>query len=154
MILYSGFYSEFYSEFSEFYFSVRNCEIKKCAFSSLRFHFCSGIFFLIVEGLMMSGNKRACVVVLGDVGRSPRMQYHAMSLRKEGYKVDIVGYAGSAPRSELVFDSNVAIHYMKQPPQFQSGTLLVRSDNYTGLISISMISFFIFQPFPDCWPMC
>lgn len=24
--------------------------------------------------------KRACVVVLGDIGRSPRMQYHSKSL--------------------------------------------------------------------------
>lgn len=26
---------------------------------------------------------RACVVVLGDLGRSPRMQYHALSLARQ-----------------------------------------------------------------------
>lgn len=34
------------------------------------------------------------VVVLGDIGRSPRMQYHAISLAKHGHNVDIVGYKG------------------------------------------------------------
>ena len=34
------------------------------------------------------------VVVLGDVGRSPRMQYHARSLLEEGYYVSLVGYDG------------------------------------------------------------
>ncbi|KAG7273101.1 hypothetical protein CRUP_024831 [Coryphaenoides rupestris] len=36
--------------------------------------------------------RRVCVVVLGDVGRSPRMQYHALSLSKHGYRVDFVGF--------------------------------------------------------------
>lgn len=36
------------------------------------------------------------VVVLGDVGRSPRMQYHAASLLEEGYHVTLVGYEGEA----------------------------------------------------------
>jgi len=40
------------------------------------------------------GKGRVAVVVLGDIGRSPRMQYHALSLCREGYHVDIVGYGG------------------------------------------------------------
>lgn len=34
------------------------------------------------------------VLVLGDIGRSPRMQYHALSIVKSGSKVDLVGYKG------------------------------------------------------------
>ena len=34
------------------------------------------------------------VVVLGDVGRSPRMQYHCLSLVQMNYKVDVIGYGG------------------------------------------------------------
>jgi beta-1,4-mannosyltransferase len=34
------------------------------------------------------------VLVLGDIGRSPRMQYHAMSIAKHGGRVDVVGYQG------------------------------------------------------------
>lgn len=66
--------------------------------------------------------KRACVVVIGDVGRSPRMQYHALSLAKEGYSVDIVGYAGSSLHSELALNPAISLHYMKQPPNFFTGT--------------------------------
>lgn len=38
--------------------------------------------------------KHAVVLVLGDVGRSPRMQYHALSLLEHGHDVTLVGYAG------------------------------------------------------------
>jgi hypothetical protein len=34
------------------------------------------------------------IVVLGDIGRSPRMQYHALSIAKHGGKVFLVGYQG------------------------------------------------------------
>lgn len=34
------------------------------------------------------------VLVLGDIGRSPRMQYHAMSIAKHGGRVDLIGYEG------------------------------------------------------------
>lgn len=38
---------------------------------------------------------RVVLLVLGDIGRSPRMQYHALSLARNGFGVDIVGYNGS-----------------------------------------------------------
>ncbi len=38
--------------------------------------------------------KHVVVLVLGDVGRSPRMQYHAMSLASHGVRVTLVGYTG------------------------------------------------------------
>mmetsp|Transcript_39245 Transcript_39245/g.118029 ORF Transcript_39245/g.118029 Transcript_39245/m.118029 type:complete len:540 (-) Transcript_39245:335-1954(-) len=38
--------------------------------------------------------KHVAVVVLGDLGRSPRMQYHALSLLREGHLVTLVGYDG------------------------------------------------------------
>lgn len=34
------------------------------------------------------------IVVLGDIGRSPRMQYHALSIAKHGGNVFLVGYRG------------------------------------------------------------
>jgi len=34
------------------------------------------------------------VVVLGDLGRSPRMQYHALSIANHGGTVQMVGYLG------------------------------------------------------------
>ena len=44
----------------------------------------------------------ALVVVAGDVGRSPRMQYHALSLAEEGRAVTLVGYAGERCIDALV----------------------------------------------------
>jgi beta-1,4-mannosyltransferase len=38
------------------------------------------------------------VLVLGDIGRSPRMQYHALSIAKHGGRVDIIGYQGKLSR--------------------------------------------------------
>lgn len=35
------------------------------------------------------------VVVMGDIGRSPRMQYHALSLVDAGCQVDLIGYTGT-----------------------------------------------------------
>lgn len=40
--------------------------------------------------------KSAFIVVLGDLGRSPRMNYHCLSLVKLGYKVTMIGYKGIA----------------------------------------------------------
>lgn len=34
------------------------------------------------------------ILVMGDIGRSPRMQYHAISAMKHGRQVDLVGFKG------------------------------------------------------------
>lgn len=57
-----------------------------------------------------------CVVVLGDIGRSPRMQYHAKSLLEHGYAVDIVGYLDTEPMRPLRSDPNVHIHALAPFP--------------------------------------
>jgi beta-1,4-mannosyltransferase len=64
-------------------------------------------------------NKRVCVVVLGDLGRSPRMQYHSLSFAKEGYDVDIIGYGGSQPIKELSEHPKVKIRNLVPCPDFQ-----------------------------------
>ena len=45
---------------------------------------------------------RVQVVVLGDIGRSPRIQYHALSIAKHGGFVDLVGYTGMSSLFPLV----------------------------------------------------
>lgn len=35
------------------------------------------------------------ILVLGDIGRSPRMQYHALSIAQKGGKVVVIGYRGN-----------------------------------------------------------
>ena len=41
-----------------------------------------------------TGKCSVQVVVLGDLGRSPRMQYHALSIATHGGHVELVGYRG------------------------------------------------------------
>ena len=41
------------------------------------------------------GPQRHQILVLGDIGRSPRMQYHAISMGKYGRPVDLIGYLGA-----------------------------------------------------------
>ncbi|XP_020974009.1 UDP-glycosyltransferase TURAN isoform X2 [Arachis ipaensis] len=60
---------------------------------------------------------RACVVVLGDIGRSPRMQYHALSLANQAsLEVDIVAYGGSEPHGALLVNPSIHLYIMKQWP--------------------------------------
>ncbi len=49
----------------------------------------------------MTEASHAIVVVLGDLGRSPRMQYHAEALAAEGWTVNLVGYADAPLPPEL-----------------------------------------------------
>jgi len=55
---------------------------------------------------------RVGVVVLGDVGRSPRMCYHALSLAHNGYEVDLIGYSGSDPPDQVKDNKNISIRYV------------------------------------------
>lgn len=42
----------------------------------------------------LNRRARAIVLVLGDLGRSPRMMYHARSLAKGNVEVNLCGYDG------------------------------------------------------------
>ena len=60
-----------------------------------------GLFAFMATGFRTAkAGSRACIIVLGDIGRSPRMQYHALSLAKTGFEVDIVGYGGKSHGSQ------------------------------------------------------
>nr|CAD7409102.1 unnamed protein product [Timema cristinae] len=66
------------------------------------------------------GKKCVSVIVLGDIGRSPRMQYHSLSLADEGYNVDVIGYGGSEPMKELLSRENVQIRRLISTPDIKS----------------------------------
>ncbi len=53
--------------------------------------------------------KRASVIVLGDIGRSPRMCNHAVSLADEGWSVDLIGYAESTPSQRVLQHPRIRI---------------------------------------------
>ncbi|KAI1933257.1 mannosyltransferase [Ophidiomyces ophidiicola] len=56
------------------------------------------------------------IVVLGDIGHSPRMQYHAQSVAKHGGRVTIIGYQASPPNPDLLSDPLVTIVPLPPPP--------------------------------------
>ncbi len=89
-----------------------------------------------IETTRAGGNRRfrVQVLVLGDIGRSPRMQYHALSIAKHGALVDLIGYQGesrifltgcqllklieSELHPEIPSNSNIAVHPLSPTPKF------------------------------------
>jgi beta-1,4-mannosyltransferase len=55
--------------------------------------------------------RRVTIAVLGDLGRSPRMQYHALALAAREVQVDLVGYRGSLPQA-IEAESRITCHFL------------------------------------------
>ncbi|XP_059622506.1 chitobiosyldiphosphodolichol beta-mannosyltransferase [Phlebotomus argentipes] len=72
----------------------------------------------------MSARKRVCVVVLGDIGRSPRMQYHVKSLLEHNFAVDLVGYLDTTPIAAIATSEQVKIHELNPFPNLELPRLI------------------------------
>ncbi|MDO8679289.1 MAG: glycosyltransferase [Acidobacteriota bacterium] len=55
---------------------------------------------------------RTAVIVLGDLGRSPRMQYHAVSLADAGGEVDLIGLEGAPPILAVSANPRIHVHQL------------------------------------------
>ena len=55
---------------------------------------------------------RTAVIVIGDLGRSPRMQYHAASLAAAGSDVDLIGLEGAAVMPAVASNPRIHVHRM------------------------------------------
>ncbi|KAI0005410.1 glycosyl transferases group 1-domain-containing protein [Russula compacta] len=62
--------------------------------------------------------RSVAILVLGDVGRSPRMMYHAESFAKLHFDTFLVGYEGSKPVPSLLSLPHVRFLYLSQAPPF------------------------------------
>lgn len=40
--------------------------------------------------------RTVAIIVLGDIGRSPRMMYHAQSFAENGFLTCVIGYGGAS----------------------------------------------------------
>ncbi|PLB49985.1 putative beta-1,4-mannosyltransferase [Aspergillus steynii IBT 23096] len=58
------------------------------------------------------------ILVLGDIGRSPRMQYHALSIARGGGRVEIIGYQESELHPDIASDSRISIVDLPPHPSF------------------------------------
>ncbi|KAM8934182.1 chitobiosyldiphosphodolichol beta-mannosyltransferase [Pelodytes ibericus] len=55
------------------------------------------------------GNGCVCVLVLGDLGRSPRMNYHALSLARHGFSVTLTGFLETNPHPDILNHKKIKI---------------------------------------------
>ena len=66
-----------------------------------------------------SGNAKCIqIVVLGDIGRSPRMQYHAISFADARLHVQLVGYTTSKLHPGISARGNIKVVPLQPLPQF------------------------------------
>ncbi|KAJ2809840.1 mannosyltransferase, partial [Coemansia sp. 'formosensis'] len=73
-----------------------------------------------VKNLIRAKNQAHSASESRDIGRSPRMQYHALSLAKAGHSVDLVGYSGSTPMEGILASPSITIRHLRTPPQLPS----------------------------------
>ncbi|KRZ42514.1 Chitobiosyldiphosphodolichol beta-mannosyltransferase, partial [Trichinella pseudospiralis] len=58
---------------------------------------------------MEKAKQHVALVVLGDIGRSPRMEYHSLLFAKHNFHVNLVGYAGSLVMNEISSNPSITI---------------------------------------------
>ncbi|XP_043379473.1 chitobiosyldiphosphodolichol beta-mannosyltransferase isoform X2 [Chelonia mydas] len=64
---------------------------------------------------------RVCVAVLGDLGRSPRMQYHALALARRGHGVTLLGFLSTKPHSDILCNEKIHIVSISELKVLQVG---------------------------------
>ncbi|XP_045676704.1 chitobiosyldiphosphodolichol beta-mannosyltransferase isoform X2 [Phyllostomus hastatus] len=70
--------------------------------------------------------RHVVVVVLGDVGRSPRMQYHALALARRGFSVTLLGFCNSKPHHELLQNDRIRIVPLTELQRFAVGPSILQ----------------------------
>ncbi|XP_066913901.1 chitobiosyldiphosphodolichol beta-mannosyltransferase-like [Clytia hemisphaerica] len=113
----------------------------QCAFALL--------FIICLIFRLRKDEKNVCVIVLGDIGRSPRMQYHAKSLILEGYQVGFIGYSGTSSINFLQNNENVTFKYLQQWPKH---THLPGSLNYILKAAFISVQLFLVLFFKKSFP--
>lgn len=80
-----------------------------------------------------------CVLVLGDVGRSPRMTYHALSLARNGFDVTLAGFRETDPHKDVLNNRKIKIHQMSD---FKGVTAFPRICRYAVKVAVQAIQLF------------
>lgn len=67
--------------------------------------------------------RAIAVIVLGDFGRSPRMQHHALSLAQHGRSVHVVAHSGTAAHPRVSAHPHITVHTLEPfvPPAWLPG---------------------------------
>ncbi|XP_017260924.2 chitobiosyldiphosphodolichol beta-mannosyltransferase, partial [Kryptolebias marmoratus] len=80
-----------------------------------------------------------CVLVLGDIGRSPRMQYHALSLSRHGFLVTFVGFLDTKPHQDVLNQDNIRIVSISEVKGVQAGPKLLTYVTKTVVQSLQLL---------------
>lgn len=83
---------------------------------------CSLLFILSLRASRARQNS-IIVMVLGDLGRSPRIQNHALCLIKAGWTIDIIAYKGSEVHQQILEGAN--LHFLAPPRKLAQSRLYV-----------------------------
>ncbi|XP_026858600.1 chitobiosyldiphosphodolichol beta-mannosyltransferase isoform X1 [Electrophorus electricus] len=84
------------------------------------------VLFIFIVARSLKGRDEfahlnVCVLVLGDIGRSPRMQYHALSFSRHGYNVTFIGFLGTKPHRDILEDDRIDIIPISELKSLQVG---------------------------------
>ena len=92
--------------------------------------FISTLFLYFVWSVFVWSKERpslrsVAILVLGDIGRSPRMMYHAESFANNGFKTFLIGYDGLQSLTLAIY---VVLNIKQVPnPQLHYSLYLYRS---------------------------
>uniref|UniRef100_A0ACB8FKU8 Uncharacterized protein n=1 Tax=Sphaerodactylus townsendi TaxID=933632 RepID=A0ACB8FKU8_9SAUR len=103
--------------------------------------FCGALLLLLLwwRARPAGSEARAAVVVLGDLGRSPRMQYHALSLARRGFQVAFVGYPGTKPHNNILCNENIQIVHI---PEYKARQVGPKVFQYITKVIVQTIQLF------------
>ncbi|XP_075035957.1 chitobiosyldiphosphodolichol beta-mannosyltransferase [Mixophyes fleayi] len=71
-------------------------------------------------------SEHVCVLVLGDLGRSPRMTYHALSLARNGFSVTLAGFRETEPHSDVLNNEKIKINVISDFKVLRVGPRIFR----------------------------
>jgi beta-1,4-mannosyltransferase len=81
------------------------------------------VVLIILHSRNSQSRTKVGVIVLGDIGRSPRMRQHCLSLAKEGFQVDYIAEMGSSIHPDLETNKMISIHLMSPYSIYLPGML-------------------------------
>ncbi|KAM4531411.1 chitobiosyldiphosphodolichol beta-mannosyltransferase [Odontesthes bonariensis] len=93
--------------------------------------------------------RRVCVLVLGDIGRSPRMQYHALSLSKHGYHVTFVGFLDTKPHPDVLKEERIRMVPISEVKGVRAGPKLLAYGTKVAAQSLQLLRVLLTMELPS-----
>ncbi|CAN2390783.1 Chitobiosyldiphosphodolichol beta-mannosyltransferase, partial [Pristimantis euphronides] len=85
------------------------------------------------------GSRHVCVLVLGDLGRSPRMTYHATSLARNGFSLTLAGFRDTDPHRDVMKNPKIRIHPLSDFTVLKVGPRVLR---YVLKVTVQAVQLF------------